>query len=221
MKSSNLYLSYNPSLRDYPWLHNRPKRFVAHFIRKISLAEDISNDKIKQEDELFLLKSSISGETYRVSFGSDEVLPSCSCYDWKKNLMLCKDIMAVMRCCKDITWESLAPAYKNSNFFETDVDVIKGDSPNGSKTTTALEKNEIDDIHVVGNTSDGFDEISMKYFPKKTKRTSYRELLNELKSLSHNTNDLEECFDDLEIHLVEMVELLKKNTLADHGLVVE
>ena len=107
------------------------------------------------------------------------------------------------------------------NFFETDVDVIKGDSPNGSKTTTALEKNEIDDIHVVGNTSDGFDEISMKYFPKKTKRTSYRELLNELKSLSHNTNDLEECFDDLEIHLVEMVELLKKNTLADHGLVVE
>ena len=31
----------------------------------------------------------------------------------------------------------------------------------------------------------------------------------------------EECFDDLEIHLVEMVELLKKNTLVDHGLVVE
>ena len=97
---------------------------MAHCIQKISLAEDISNDKITQEDELFLVKSSTSGETYRVNFGSDEVLPSCSCYDWKKNLMLCKHMMAVMRCRKDITWESLAPAYKNSNFSKMDVDVI-------------------------------------------------------------------------------------------------
>ena len=48
-------------------------------------------------------------------------------------------MMAVMRCRKDITWESLAPVYKNSNFFKIDVDVIKGDSSNGIKTTTALE----------------------------------------------------------------------------------
>ena len=62
----------------------------------------------------------------------------------------------------------------------------------------------------------------MKYFLKKTKRASCRELLNELKSLSNNPNVLEECFDAyLEIHLVEMVELLKKNTLVYHGLVVE
>ena len=121
----------------------------------------------------------------------------------------------------DITWESLAPAYKNSNFFKIDVDVIKGDSPNRSKTTTALEKNEIDNIHAVGNTSDGFDEIPMKYFSKKTKRASGKELLNELKSLLHNPNVLEKCFDDLKIHLMEMVELLKNSTLVDHGLVEE
>ena len=178
MKSSDLYRSYNSSLRHYPWLENRPKRLVAHCIQKISLGEDISNDKITQEDELFLVKSSTSGETYRVNFGSDEVLPSCSCYDWKKNLMLCKHMMAVMRCRKDITWESLAPAYKNSNFLKIDVDVIKGDSSNEIKTTTALEKNKIDDLHVVDNISDDFDEIPMKYFPKKTKKVSCRELLN-------------------------------------------
>ena len=125
MKSSNLYRSYNPSLRHYPWLDKRPKGFVAHCIQKISLAEDISNDKITQEDELFLVKSSTSGETYRVNFGSDEVLPSCSFYDWKKNLMLCKYMIAVMRCCKGITGESLAPAYKNFNFFKIDIDAIK------------------------------------------------------------------------------------------------
>ena len=178
MKSSDLYRSYNSSLRHYPWLENRPKRLVAHCIQKISLAEDISNDKITQEDELFLVKSSTSGETYRVNFGSDEVLLSCSFYDWKKNLMLCKYVMAVMRCCKDIIWESLAPAYKNSKFFKIDIDVIKGDSSNGSKTTNALEKNKIDDLHIVGNISDDFDEIPMKYFPKKTKKVSCRELLN-------------------------------------------
>ena len=74
MKSNNLYRSNNPSLCDYPWLHNRPKRLVAHCIQKISLAEDISNDKITPEDELFLVKSSTSGEKYRVNFGIDEVL---------------------------------------------------------------------------------------------------------------------------------------------------
>ena len=79
-------------------------------------------------------------------------------------------------CCKDITWESLAPAYNNSNFLKIYVNVIKGDSSNGSKTTTALEKNEIEEIHVFDNISDGFDEIPMKYFPKKTKRASCREL---------------------------------------------
>ena len=81
--------------------------------------------------------------------------------------MLCKRMMAITRCCKDINiiWESLAPAYKNSNFLKIYVDVIKGDSPNRSKTTTALEKNEIDDLHVVHNISDGFHEMPMTYFP--------------------------------------------------------
>ena len=73
---------------------------MAHCTRKISLAEDILNDKIRQEDELFLVKSSTSGEAYHVNFGRDKVLPSCSCYEWKKNLMLCKRMMAVMRCYK-------------------------------------------------------------------------------------------------------------------------
>ena len=126
-----------------------------------------------------------------------------------------------MLCSKGMTWESLAVVYNNSNFFKIDVNVIKGDSPNGNKTTTALEKNEIDDIHVVDNMSDGFDEIPMKYFPKKRQKGLHVESLNELKSLSHNPNAPEECFDDFEIHLVEMVELLKRNTLVDHGFVVE
>ena len=76
-------------------------------------------------------------------------------------------MMAVMRFCIDIIWESLASAYKNSKCFKIDVDVVKGDSPNGSKTTTALETNELDDIHVVGNISDCSDETPMKYFLKK------------------------------------------------------
>ena len=61
--------------------------------------------------------------------------------------MLCKHMMAVIRCCKDVIRESLAPAHKNIKFFKIDVDVIRGDSPYGSKTTTALEthytKNEL------------------------------------------------------------------------------
>ena len=38
-----------------------------------------------------------------------------------------------MLCCKDITWKSLAPVHNNSKIFKIDVNVIKGDSPNGGK----------------------------------------------------------------------------------------
>ena len=76
-------------------------------------------------------------------------------------------------------------------------------------------------MHVVDNISDSFDEVIIKYFPRNTKRALCRELLNELKSLLHNPNVPEECFDDLELDLVEMMELLKRNTLIYHGLAVE
>ena len=60
-------------MRDYAWLHNRSKRFVAHCIRKI--AEDISADKMRQEDESVLVKNSTSGGTCCVNVRSGEVLP--------------------------------------------------------------------------------------------------------------------------------------------------
>ena len=59
----------------------------------------------------------------------------------------------------------LRPVYCNFKFFKKDDNFIKGDSPNGSNTTTALEKNKIDDIHVADNISDGFNEIPMKFPP--------------------------------------------------------
>ena len=74
------------------------------------------------------------------------------------------------------------------------------------KLLPALRKMK-DDIHVVGNISDGFDEKAMKYFPKKQKGLHVQSL-NELKSLSHNPNVPEDCSDDFEIHLVKMVEFL-------------
>ena len=59
----------------------------------------------------------------------------------------------------------------------------------------------------------------MEVFPKKkTKRRSSRELSNELKLLLHNPNVPGECFDDLEIQFAEMMEFIKRSTLADHGL---
>ena len=126
-------------------------------------------------------------------------------------------MMVVMRCSKDVTWKSRAPAYESFNFFKIDVDVIKGNSPNESKTTTALVKNELENIHVVW--------VLLKFqwsiSAKKTKMASCRELLNELKSRWHNPKVPEECFDDLEKQLVELEELLKRNKLVDHEFAVK
>lgn len=63
--------------------------------------------------------------------------------------MQCKHMMVLMRSSKDVTWKSRAPTYESFSFFKIDVDVMKGNSPNESKTTTALVKNELDNIHVV------------------------------------------------------------------------
>ena len=81
------------------------------------------------------------------------------------------------------------------------------------KLLPALRKMK-DDIHVVGNISDGFDEKAMKYFPKKQKGLHVQSL-NELKSLSHNPNVPEDCSDDFEIHHVKMVEFLYIYTWVD------
>ena len=93
----------------------------------------------------------------------------------------------------------LRPVYCNFKFFKKDDNFIKGDSPNGSNTTTALEKNKIDDIHVADNISDGFNEIPMKFPPPPPpKKRLYVERLNKLNSLSPNPNVPEECFNDFE-----------------------
>ena len=62
--------------------------------------------------------------------------------------MQCKHMMVVMRSSKDVIWKSRAPAYESFNFFKIDIYIIKGNSSNESKTTTALVKNELDNIHV-------------------------------------------------------------------------
>ena len=67
--------------------------------------------------------------------------------------------------------------------------------------------------------------VLMKYQwstpPLPPKKGIHVERPNKLKSLSHNLNVPEECFDDFEIELVRMVEFLKRYTLVDHGLAVE
>ena len=97
----------------------------------------------------------------------------------------------------------------SSKFFKIDVCHQRIFTQMERKLLPALRKMK-DDIHVVGNISDGFDEKAMKYFPKKQKELHVQSL-NELKSLSHNPNVPEDCSDDFEIHLVKMVEFLYIN----------
>ena len=102
------------------------KHFSLMLYTNISLTEDLSNDKITQEDELFLVKTRHQEKrTVSVSVATKFYLHVAATIG--KKIMLCKHIMAVMPCCKDIIWESFAHAYSSSKFFKIDVNVIEGD----------------------------------------------------------------------------------------------
>ena len=46
---------------------------------------------------------------YSVFFGDEDSYPDCDCVEWKKKLMPCKHMFAVMENINGINWDSFCP----------------------------------------------------------------------------------------------------------------
>ena len=103
-------------------LRNRPKDVVQHIMKR-SFPPYPSSYIRRSGSGLFMVKSSTSDEQYQVWLGSEKQLPSCQCFDYKRNKLPCKHICAVVNL-PDVGWESVGTCFRNYPLFKLDPAVV-------------------------------------------------------------------------------------------------
>jgi hypothetical protein len=107
--------TYNEEVPLY--LHNRPKDFVLHCLKRIANAEEIS--EIPQEKECG--QFSVNGHV--TTLGNDREMPSCDCSDWKNSHLPCKHMWKIMNTIGK--WDSLSVLLRESPFLTVDAQCIE------------------------------------------------------------------------------------------------
>lgn len=122
MQFSEAYREYNMEIPSF--LRNRPRDFVNHVCKRLTLASEIPRSNVKQvNSSLFTVLSVDSDRLYNVSLGSNDCMPNCTCYDWRNYHWPCKHMLAVFQN-TDYKWDNLCPQYRDSPFFTIDNELI-------------------------------------------------------------------------------------------------
>ena len=110
------------------WLHDKPQKFTKYCIERLTPADKIKVKNINQQKicdkYIFSLKSSTTSDVYLVDLGNGENLPSCTCIDWKKTLLPCKHMLAVITKWDGMSWLSISSKYRQSPFLILDNEAI-------------------------------------------------------------------------------------------------
>ena len=196
------------------YLHDRPRYFVKNCVDKLQAASQIKAKFItEQEDGKYLVKASLNREAYLIDLGLKSNKLSCKCFDWKRHKLPCKHIMAVIGSGKGV-FSSIAESYREAPYYRLDNAVIPGGAVKSTSehhiSTTIEPSNE--EISIL--------EIPVKRYPTKTRASSCRELLQEIKSLTFVAYD-EEALESLEESLFEIRERLYASCPQDEGLIIE
>ena len=126
------------------FLHNKPRPFVLHCLRKISLAQDIPPRHVTLQDSIkgiFKVKSQSRSTWYTLEFGDSEKLPSCECLSWQQSCFLCKHFLAVFYQFPDWSWDKLSVQYRNSPYTTLDEAIIGFSSPSVGADNLAEDVN--------------------------------------------------------------------------------
>ena len=138
---------------------------------------------------------------YNAFFGDEDSYPDCECVEWKKKLMSCKHMFAVMENINAISWDSFCPQYKNSVFFKIDFEAF-----GIKKSSFYKEDDESQEI---------FSEIPLPVYKEHSKASECREIMNQIKALTY-TVTCESVLTNLQYHLKEAL----KEAKSDHGLIL-
>ena len=170
---------------------------MKHCLEKIELTKEVNTKNLFKPEELqtFTVTSSANPEkSYEVNLG----IPSCQCFEWKRKLMPCKYILAIINEIKG-GWNSISSKYRDSVFLNTDYEVIgitNNEVKDSSVTTENQRVDSPDTNYYEDSNEDGygiseFSQIPTKRCPKRTKGAACRELLQQIKSLTYLVSDEE------------------------------
>lgn len=201
IRRSGQYCQYNQNLPLF--LQERPQKFTKHCIERLTSAnaieiKDITKDEFSQ-NTYNVNSATTKGECHRIYLGDEDSIPSCSCIDWKKNLLPCKHMLAVITKINSVTWDSVSKKYRDSPFLKLDNEIIAPcelKSRSQSAVNTQINAN----IALI-------NDIPKKAYSSRTKASRCRELLTQVKSATFLVDNAD-VLDTLEKNLERMVQML-------------
>ena len=133
-------------------------------------------------------------------------------------MLPCKHILSVFETTKH-TWKDLGERYTTSPFFNLDPYIVNGNLPEEPLVkedhSELNEHSESDRVTVITA-----KDIPVAVYSKRTKASSCRDYLNEIKRLTYLIYD-REVLDSLEEELYNIVHTLESKAPQDEGLIIE
>lgn len=118
-KCSNGYQVYRQNVP--PYLKDKPKIVAEHIMTRHQESLVFKEGQVTSAGEAsFKVSGQTPSQQHTVSFGSESRMPSCTCEDWQKNLLLCKHFCAVFNLVPGCSWDSLCVTYRENPLFMLD-----------------------------------------------------------------------------------------------------
>lgn len=122
VQGSELCRTYSVGIPAF--LHNKPRRFVEHCLKRIPPHVNcIPPGNITcMGEKRYSVLSVDSGNKYAVTITDEQ--PTCSCVDYSRNHLPCKHMLAVFSEVPGCSWNDLPEGYRNSPCFNLDTDIF-------------------------------------------------------------------------------------------------
>ena len=213
MLMSSKYIRYAEQIDD--WLKDRPRPMVKHCLLKKSIAEqmDLTGIRVIGAGRFSIRyhKENIE-RNYITDFGSENEMPSCTCFDWKRSCYPCKHFFAIFKKFPCYGWESVSSLYRNSPYLNLDSDFF----------VKSPKESIIGDSEEMQNSSFNFEMTELPPPPKKRKvkitGDSLRSLTMEVKNLSYLIENDEELLEKHHNNLQVLVESMKNSVPKESGI---
>ena len=198
-----LFRRYSPDIPSF--LIDRPKKFVAHSLKRISSGQEIQKEKILKTDSGYKVPSTTSDEIHDVCLATE--IPSCTCKDWRRFHWPCKHMMTIFEQFPESGWNSLSSTYRLLPWFNLDQKVFQG-CPTSLATGVNNLKSGNEDME---STEDVNTE---KRHEEETESSSVKKLRNSCLMMIKNIQTGVYCIEERDI-LLQVRDILK---IADNRL---
>ena len=194
------YKRYNLTMPKY--LHNKPRPFLNHCEKRMKYASEIQLEHVREEGGgNFKVQSQTNEVWYNLSFGSENVMPRCSCPDFCQTGMLCKHFFAIFNLYPKWQWDSLPERFRQSPHISLDWEHVFVDAHKYKATNKATNEsfgeleNDSTDENVTRDLQGQITGIPRQKAKKpedpiRHEAMACREKLKELTSITYNIENL-------------------------------